>query len=465
MDTLIKMDTLDIVSFSQNLGKELDSLLLRQGFRTNHLNGEQWLNTDDGQRKGIAILIVNNEVNTDKITAKLACCREQQYIGILDCKPSSWSSDLINQFDEFIHWPCHQEELLCRLNRLRPQRPTPLLNSNKLLEEFSTLSMIGKSNQFVSILMLIKKIARYNVPTLITGETGTGKEMAARAIHYLGARRDAPFIPVNCGAIPDNLLENELFGHEKGAYTDAKEAQPGVVQIANGGTLFLDEIDTLSQKAQVALLRLIQAKEYRPLGSRTVKHADIRIIAATNKDLKQLTASHLFREDLLFRLNVLCITMPPLRNRVEDIEILANHLLIKISQQYGQPIKQLHKNTLSWMKSYSWPGNVRELENILHREFLLSEGAMLKFKIINTQHQERRSGLNGRRVAAFKTNNFNHAKAHAIATFERSYLHWLMEATQGNISKAARKTGKERRALGRLLKKHNIDKARFMKTG
>ena len=459
------MDTLDIVSFNQDLGKELDKLLLHQGFRLNYVSGEQWLGMDSSRRKDITILIVENEANTDKIISKLADCRGQQYIGILDSKPSAWNSELINQLDEFIHWPCHQEELLCRLNRLLPQRPTPSLNNNKLLEEFSDLSMIGKSDQFVSILILIKKIARYNAPTLINGETGTGKEMAARAIHYLGARRDAPFIPVNCGAIPDNLLENELFGHEKGAYTDAKEAQPGIVQIANGGTLFLDEIDTLSQKAQVALLRLIQEKEYRPLGSKTVKHADIRIIAATNKDLEQLSAAHLFRKDLIFRLNVLNITMPPLHNRVEDIEILASHLLKKISQQYEQPIKQLHKNTLAWMKSYSWPGNVRELENVLHREFLLSEGAMLKFKFADTQHKERRNGLSGRRVATFNKYDFNHAKAYAIATFERSYLCWLLATTQGNISKAARKTGKERRALGKLLKKHNIDKTQFMKTG
>jgi len=464
MDTLIRTDTLDIVSFSQNIGKELDSLLLHQGFRANHISGEQWLKIDSHQQ-GITILIVGNEASTDKIVSKLAHCREQQYLGILDCQPSSWNNDLINQVDEFIHWPCHQEELLHRLNRLRPQHPAPSLDNNKLLEEFSDLSMIGKSDQFISILMLIKKIARYNAPTLINGETGTGKEMAARAIHYLGVRRDAPFIPVNCGAIPDNLLENELFGHEKGAYTDAKDAQPGIVQMANGGTLFLDEIDTLSQKAQVALLRLIQEKEYRPLGSTTVKHADIRIIAATNKDLQQSITTHLFREDLLFRLNVLSITMPPLRNRVEDIEILANHLLKKISQQYEKPAKQLHKSTLSWMKSYSWPGNVRELENILHREFLLSERATLIFNPSNTQHKERRNGLSGRRVAAFKDHNFNHAKAYAIATFERSYLFWLMEATQGNISKAARKTGKERRALGKLLKKYNIDKTQFMKTG
>jgi len=465
MDLLIGMDTLDVVSFNQHLDKELDSLLLRQGFRANYITGEQWLNADSAQNYGTAILIVDTEENAEKITLKLARCREQQCMGILDCKPSSWNSSLVNQLDEFVHWPCYPEEFLYRLNRLRPQPSSPSLDNNKLLEEFSEFSMIGKSDQFVSVLMLIKKVARYNAPTLINGETGTGKEMAARAIHYLGERRDAPFIPVNCGAIPDNLLENELFGHEKGAYTDAKEAQPGVVQLANGGTLFLDEIDTLSQKAQVALLRLIQAKEYRPLGSKTVKHADIRILAATNKDLNQSVASHLFREDLLFRLNVLSITMPPLRNRADDIEILADYLLKKISQQYEQPIKKLHKNTLSWMKSYSWPGNVRELENMLHRESLLSEGTVLKFKVTNSQHPERRNGLNGRRVANFKNQDFNRAKACAIATFERSYLYWLMETTQGNISQAARKTGKERRALGKLLKKHNIDKTQFMKTG
>ncbi|NOY61538.1 MAG: sigma-54-dependent Fis family transcriptional regulator [Gammaproteobacteria bacterium] len=316
--------------------------------------------------------------------------------------------------------------------------------------------MIGHSPAFLDTIKLIKKFARCDAPILIEGETGTGKEMAARAIHYLGNRRDFPFIPVNCGAIPDNLLENELFGHEKGAFTDACSAQPGIVELAHRGTLFLDEVDTLSSKAQVALLRFIQSQEYRPLGSHKIKTADVRIVTATNSNLERITQSNHFREDLMFRLNVLTVTMPPLRERSGDIEPLAQHLLKKLSCQYRQDAKFLHPDTLENMKRHSWPGNVRELENVLHREFLLSEGTTIHSNTFSGCTYERRQTRRDRRTEQFIGKKFGDAKASAISEFESTYLQWLINATNGNISEAARRAGKERRALGKLIKKYNL---------
>jgi transcriptional regulator with GAF, ATPase, and Fis domain len=186
-------------------------------------------------------------------------------------------------------------------------------------------NLIGLSPAFRDMVGLVQRIAQTDAPVLIEGETGTGKEVAARAIHYSGSRRDRPFVPVNCGAIPENLIENELFGHVRGAYTDAREPQPGLIALANGGTLFLDEVETLCPKGQVALLRFLQDLNYRPLGSRREESADVRVIAATNIDLSELVHAKQFRMDLYYRLQILFLRMPPLRERTGDAALLAEH--------------------------------------------------------------------------------------------------------------------------------------------
>src|SRR5215470_14387370 len=208
--------------------------------------------------------------------------------------------------------------------------------------------MIGQSRAFSDALSLIEKIARYDAPVLIEGETGTGKELAARAIHYGGTRRNGPFIPVNCGAIPDALVENELFGHRRGAYTDAKLEQTGVIAHAEHGTLFLDEVDALTPKSQVILLRFLQDQQYRPLGGSEARSADVRVIAASNASLASLTERGAFRLDLLFRLKVLHITMPPLRDRHGDVAVLSAHFLGACAQRFAAGHKRLHPATADW---------------------------------------------------------------------------------------------------------------------
>jgi DNA-binding NtrC family response regulator len=315
--------------------------------------------------------------------------------------------------------------------------------------------MIGRSEAFHQAERLIRKIANYDTAVLIEGETGTGKELAARSIHYLSVRRGMPFVPINCGAIPDNLVENELFGHRKGAFTGASETSQGLIAQANGGTLFLDEVDALSPKAQVTLLRFIQDQEFRPLGGSRMESGNVRVVAASNTNLQALAKSGEFRADLLFRLKVLSVALPPLRARCGDVELLAEHYLQKFSQKYGEPVKPLHAETLAWMDQYDWPGNVRELEHLIHREFLLSEGPAicLRSESQDTERRQRpdRRGLN-------LGDGFSVAKAQAVADFEKRFLERLLSLSEGNVTRAAKMAGKERRALGKLIKKYGLDK-------
>lgn len=319
--------------------------------------------------------------------------------------------------------------------------------------------LIGESEVFKAMLNTLEKIAGFDTPVLISGETGSGKEMAARAIHYLSKRRDHPFVPVNCGALPDHLVENELFGHRRGAYTDAREHQDGVIAQAEGGTLFLDEIDTLSAKAQVSLLRFLQDGSYRPLGASHPIQANVRILAATNTDLGKSMETGAFRTDLCYRLNVMELPIPPLRQRPGDAPMLARYFIREAARQYGLPDKPLHPDALAWLSSQPWPGNVRELENIIQRAFLLCEGPQVMIQ--PTQPKEERRIQPDRRRNRPATLNFNQAKEMAMREFEQAHLQHLMHISGGNVSQAARLAGKERRSLGKLLKAHGIDATRF----
>ncbi len=307
--------------------------------------------------------------------------------------------------------------------------------------------IVGASFAHATMLDQLARIAASAAPTLIEGETGSGKELAARAIHYGGARRAAPFVAVNCGAIPDSLIEAELFGHERGAFTDATRARRGLVAEACGGTLLLDEIDALSAKAQVTLLRFLQDQHYRPVGQSREVATDVRIIAATNRPLDALVAQGAFRADLLYRVKILHLVMPPLRERGDDVELLAEHFLRHYSAQYGRPLRPLHPDTCAWLRRQPWPGNVRELENWAHRQCLMADGEAIVVGAASAPPSEE---------TAFQLASFRHAKAEAVRAFERDYLRRAMLQAHGNVTRAARLAGKERRAFGRLLKKHGI---------
>ena len=244
-------------------------------------------------------------------------------------------------------------------------------------ERYDFEKIVGESKEITSVIEEIKKIANSRSNVLLLGETGTGKELVARAIHFNSARQDKPFVPINCSAIPENLLESELFGYVKGAFTGAIGSKRGLFEEAKGGTVFLDEIGDLSQQLQAKLLRVMDDHEIRPLGGVQSRKVDIRFIAATNIDIVKAVREGLFREDLYYRINVVSITLPPLRERKEDIVILAKHFLEKYSQEIGKPVKFIDEQVLRLLMDYSWPGNVRELQNIIERAVLITESNTL----------------------------------------------------------------------------------------
>jgi len=329
------------------------------------------------------------------------------------------------------------------------------------MEDFGELNLVGRSPAFLEVLELTKRFSACDATVLVQGETGTGKELVARAIHYLGARRNFPFIPVNCGALPDSLVESELFGHARGAFTDARDARRGLIAEAQGGTLFLDEIEVLTPKAQAALLRFLQDLQYRPVGGAVVRDANVRIIAASNANLQELARENRFRKDLLFRLNVLAVDLPALRERGRDVVLLAERFLRRLERQYRKPPKSIHPDAVSRLLHHEWPGNVRELENLVHREFLMTDEPVIHLHCL-APPGERLKDAQDVALSRMTEFRFQEAKASAIARFERAYIVELLSRTRGNISQAARISGKERSRLGKLVKKYGLERTSFV---
>jgi DNA-binding NtrC family response regulator len=310
---------------------------------------------------------------------------------------------------------------------------------------------VGASLAHARMLAQLRRIAASEAPALLEGETGSGKEVAARSIHYGGPRRSGPFVPINCGALPDSLVEAELFGHERGAFTDARQARRGLVAEASGGTLFLDEVDALSPKAQVTLLRFLQDQRYRPVGAPRELSSDVRVLAATNRPLALAVEAGDFRIDLMYRLNILHLPLPPLRERTGDAVLLARHFISSFAAKYGRPTKTLHPLTCEWLSHYPWPGNVRELENWVHREFLMTPGPQIVHAVDDGAVPRHDADTPQPPLPAFQQ-----AKAEAVRLFERDYLQRSLLQAEGNVTLAARLAGKERRAFGKLLKKHGL---------
>ena len=279
----------------------------------------------------------------------------------------------------------------------------------------------------------------------------------ARAIHYTGPRASGPFVPINCGAFNDELLLSELFGHRKGAFTGADEAQIGLLELANGGTIFLDEVDSLSKKAQVSLLRYLQEGEIRPLGSKTVRRVDVRVISATNKKLADLVKKEIFRDDLLYRLDVLSVNLPPLRSRNRDVIIASMQILAQLSEEMGATPKCWDKTSLTRSSTMSGPGNFRELESSLTRAFLMTEAKLIEDpSLLFSESDESNHAIN------FQLGSFSSEKKALVSKFEKQYIEKVLTRTAGNISEAARIAQKERRAFSRLMDKHGIRKDKFV---
>jgi transcriptional regulator with PAS, ATPase and Fis domain len=307
--------------------------------------------------------------------------------------------------------------------------------------------VVGNSPVMRAAAERVSLIAETDVTCLVMGETGTGKELFARGIHYLSARKDGPFVPVNCGAVPDQLFENELFGHVRGAYTDARSDERGLLAYAESGTLFLDEVDAISPNGQVKLLRVLQEREYRPVGSARMVPANVRIVAATNSNLYHAVQSHRFREDLYFRLNILGLTIPPLRERLEDIPALVDHYIREYATMHNRRARPIESSAIDRLTKYHWPGNVRELQAVMQRVVLTAKGNSITAADLDLPDGE---------PAAERQLTLKDAKTAAVAHFERSYLYSVLRRCAGNVTQAAKMAGKERRSFQRLLRKHSI---------
>jgi len=347
---------------------------------------------------------------------------------------------------DFITLPLPKEEVVARLWALDRGTTEDRSLFAQLYAKHGIGQIIGENPAFVAALQELPKIAKCDASVLLKGETGTGKEIVARAIHYLSPRSAKPFVSVNCGAIPVDLVEKEFFGHEPGAFSSANSARRGVVQEAEGGTLFLDEFDCLPAAAQVKLLRFLQDGHFRPLGSERVCQGNVRLVAAANTDFTEALKSGRFRKDLYYRLNVLSVRLPPLRERVDDVLLLARHFLSKYAQKFAAPARDFAPATRMKLACYDWPGNVRELENVVERAVVLAEQALIHPQDIRLQEA----------VSPERNASFHELKAMAIEQFERNYLRQALAAHDGNITKAAESAHKARRAFWELLRKHRI---------
>ncbi|MFQ5792081.1 MAG: sigma-54-dependent transcriptional regulator [Acidobacteriota bacterium] len=309
--------------------------------------------------------------------------------------------------------------------------------------------IVGASAKIEDLLTQISIVAQNDVPVIIYGESGTGKELVARAIHYTGRRGDKPFVVENCGAIPENLIENELFGHVKGAYTDARTDQKGLFEEAHGGTLFLDEIGELPVTLQVKFLRVLQDGEFKRIGSTRPIKVDVRVIAATNKDLIQAIAEKAFREDLFYRLNVIPIHIPPLRERKEDIPLLINHFLNDFNKELSKNVEGFSPAAIQKMMTYQWPGNIRELKNKVKQAMVLTRNNVITAEDLFFHVP----------VSSNKFQSFKDAKRE----FEKEYISQVLRICQGNISQAARLAKKDRKDFYDVMKKYGIQPEAFRK--
>ncbi len=347
---------------------------------------------------------------------------------------------------DFLTKPLKKIDVLPRIWRLLDQSSESESELLRVKEELGMRQLVGESEAFLTEIEKLPLVAKCDASILITGDTGTGKELCARAIHYLSPRASQSFLPVNCGAIPAELIENELFGHASGAFTGAKTTQRGLIDEANGGTLFLDEVDCLPLMSQVKLLRFLQEREYRPLGATKTCKADLRIIAATNVDCETAVREGKLRQDLYYRLNVIQLKLPALRERRDDIPLLAHHFLNKYAIEFNKQVSGFSPGAIQKLIVYEWPGNVRELEHVIMRAVVLCTKPTICSADIAIPGAEL--------LPAPKS--FQEAKNRMVEQFEKTYIKGLLLSNHCNISKSAKAAQKNRRAFWELIRKHHI---------
>jgi DNA-binding NtrC family response regulator len=361
---------------------------------------------------------------------------------------------------DFLTKPFDHDVLLLNLNKAleRSLLITENLQFKRSLQEQEIFqNLVGKSPRMHRVFETVQMLAKTDLTVLITGESGTGKDLVARAIHSLSERSSRPFVAVNCPAVPENILESELFGYKKGAFTHATQNRIGLFQEANHGTLFLDEIGDISTGIQTKLLRVLQEKEIKPLGDTKSIHVDVRVISSTNRDLESKIKKGEFRDDLYYRLNVLPIEMPPLRERREDIPLLAIHLLKKHSAQLNRPEKRISPDLMHIFMESRWTGNVRELENQIIRGIMFSQGAEIHPADVGLSAAGNRPGC----FPEASNVTYRDAKEEFLRRFHNEYIGRILAQTGGNVSQAAKLCGLERQALQQIMRRYEIKSEEF----
>jgi DNA-binding NtrC family response regulator len=351
---------------------------------------------------------------------------------------------------DYLQKPFEIDELLVVVNRALDHQRLRTEHTYLIHErdaDFNHYGMVGRSRPMQDVIKTAELVAKTKSTVLITGETGTGKELVARAIHYKSAQREMPLIKVNCAAIPESLLESELFGHVRGAFTGATTSKKGKFALADGGTIFLDEIGTMSGSLQAKLLRVLQEREFEPLGSERTQRVDVRVIAATNRDLRQMVADGRFQEDLYYRLNVIPVHIPPLRQRREDIPALVEHFIAKHAQRAGKRIEGVAPGVLEMLRGADWPGNVRELENTVERAVVLSQATVVSVEAVRILAP----------ASATPTGLPSLNLRQNIDWVERETVRRALEAASGVKKDAAETMGISQRALSYYLAKHRVD--------
>ncbi len=369
--------------------------------------------------------------------------------GAFDYIPKPFSSE---QLKIVLERAIKYAELARENNSLRSQIEAPPRHGK----------VIGTSEPIKRIMENVHKVARTNANVMVTGESGTGKELIAKSIHYYSGRSDYPFVPVDCVALPENLLESELFGYEKGAFTGAAATKQGLIEIANGGTLFLDEIAELSFNLQAKLLRVLQELQFRRIGGKKIIEVDIRIISATNTEPEEAVRTRKLREDLFYRLNVIHMKVPSLREREEDIPLLAYHFLREFSKSNQIEIDKFSHEVLACLKKYSWPGNVRELQNVVEHAVSMATSNIIEPKDLPDKFRDK--GGVPIHTAPMDV-PFKEARKQVVERFEKDYLKRLIKEYNGNISNVAKAAGLNRKTIYRMMEFYNLNRGSFAAMG
>ncbi|HXC92369.1 MAG TPA: sigma-54 dependent transcriptional regulator, partial [Geobacteraceae bacterium] len=356
---------------------------------------------------------------------------------------------------DYISKPFKNDEIVLVLKKAEERERLKEENrrlKQEMQREFGFANIVSRNRRMQEIFTLVKKVCDFKTTVLITGESGTGKELIARAIHFEGTRKNAPFVAVNCAAIPENLLESELFGHVRGAFTDAVSDKAGLFEQAGGGTLFLDEIGEMPLSLQVKLLRVLQGEEIKRVGGSSSKKVDVRVVSATSRNLEEDAAAGRFREDLFFRLNVFTLSLPPLRERLDDLPLLTEHFLARFAHKFSRAVPSIAPDAMAALNSYAWPGNVRELENALERSFILCEGEVITVgqlpdRITGRAPVDSALQITGESLSIRQTGE----------AMERELIRRALESTGGNRTHAAKVLEISLRSLIYKIKEYGME--------